>query len=68
MVKRILIVCALFCALPCHAQLQENLQVLGILPTENITSLEIKPRFKAKNDAKNDISSIIFEEILYICQ
>ena len=50
---------ALLCALPGQAQLQENLQVLDILPTENITSLEFKPRFKAKNDAKNDVSATL---------
>ena len=59
MFKYTLILCILFGALPIQAQLQENLQVLGILPTENITSLEIKPRFKAKNDRTNDISSTI---------
>ena len=50
---------ALLCALPGQAQLQENLQVLDILPTENITSLEFKPRLKAKNDAKNDMSATL---------
>ena len=50
---------ALLCALPGQAQLQENLQVLDILPTENITSLEFKPRFKAKNDAQNDMSATL---------
>ena len=57
--KHIFLLCALFCALPGQAQLQENLQVLDILPTENITSLEFKPRFKAKNDAKNDMSATL---------
>ncbi len=50
---------ALLYALPGQAQLQENLQVLDILPTENITSLEFKPRLKAKNDAKNDMSATL---------
>ena len=57
--KHFFTLCTLLCTLPACAQLQENLQVWGILPTENITSLEIKPRFKAKDDSANDISSTI---------
>lgn len=40
-------------ALPLHAQLQENMTIRGVIPTENVTSLEIKPRFKAKDDSAN---------------
>lgn len=38
---------------PAFAYVQDEVYVRGILPTENITSLEIKPRFKAKDDSAN---------------
>ena len=37
-------------SLPACAQLQD---IHGVIPTENVTSLEIKPRYKAKDDSKN---------------
>ena len=51
MIKRI--ICLLFLLgtpLFCFAQLQD---IHGVIPTENVTSLEIKPRYKAKDDSKN---------------
>ena len=48
--------CALLAlaALPACAQLQEGVYVHGVIPTENVTSLELRPRFKAKDDSKNE--------------
>ncbi len=43
-----------FWALPACAQLQEEVYVHGVLPTENVTSLEFRPRFKAKDDSRNE--------------
>ncbi len=43
----LLLICA---AVPACAQLQD---IHGVIPTENVTSLEIKPRYKAKDDSKN---------------
>ncbi len=40
--------------IPVNAQLQEDIYVHGIIPTENVTSLEILPRFKAKDDSRNE--------------
>ncbi len=57
MKKYLLLLCTVLWMAPASwAQLQKNLQVLDILPTENITSLEIKPRFKAKDDRDNNVS------------
>lgn len=41
-------------AAPAAAQLQEEVYIRGVIPTENVTSLEIKPRFKAKDDSRNE--------------
>ena len=41
-------------AVPAAAQLQETVYIRGVIPTENVTSLEIKPRFKAKDDSRNE--------------
>lgn len=48
--------CALLAlaAWPAYAQLQEGVYVHGVIPTENVTSLELRPRFKAKDDSKNE--------------
>lgn len=46
-------VALVFLVLPAYAQLQEELYVHGVLPTENVTSLELSPRFKAKDDSHN---------------
>ena len=51
MIKKI--ICLLFLltgSLSAFAQLQD---IHGVIPTENVTSLEIKPRYKAKDDSKN---------------
>ena len=51
MIKKV--VCLLFLltsSLSVFAQLQD---IHGVIPSENVTSLEIKPRYKAKDDSKN---------------
>ncbi|MBR2865627.1 MAG: hypothetical protein IKC13_05100 [Elusimicrobiaceae bacterium] len=46
----LLLVLLTFCSVASWAQLQD---IHGVIPTENVTSLEILPRFKAKDDSKN---------------
>lgn len=49
----------LACAVPAQAQLQkvyyaqQGVEIRGVLPTENITSLEINPSFTALDDSSN---------------
>lgn len=50
MKKLLLLSFVFYFSSPAFAQLQD---IRGVIPTENITSLEIKPRYKAKDDSKN---------------
>ena len=48
--KILLLILFLFSFSAAFAQLQD---IHGVIPTENVTSLEILPRFKAKDDSQN---------------
>lgn len=61
MKRNLLVIAGLLCllGLPAQAQLQKNVYhsekvtIHGVMPTENITSLELNPSFTAIDDSKN---------------
>ncbi len=53
------VIYAIFCAMPLHAQLQQSCPVPAVVPTENITSLEINPSLEVpENTTDTSLSKV----------